>query len=94
MIDKTAEAGQTRTLTDPVCGMTVTETSEQHIHCADKDYYFCSSGCQNKFKANPEQYIKLPPDTDTQLKDPVCGMSVTAESDFHLLHDNHEYFTG
>ena len=92
MIDKTAEVGQTRTLTDPVCGMTVTETSEQHIHCADKDYYFCSSGCQNKFKANPEQYIKLAPDTDTQLKDPVCGMSVTAESDFHLQHDNHECY--
>jgi Cu+-exporting ATPase len=41
---------------DPVCGMDVNQdTKYRHTH-ADKEYLFCSTGCMNKFQAQPEQY--------------------------------------
>ncbi|HFB66692.1 MAG TPA: YHS domain-containing protein, partial [Aeromonadales bacterium] len=45
-------------LSDPVCGMNVTEDSEHHLHYHNQEYFFCSSGCLGKFKAEPEKYIK------------------------------------
>jgi Cu+-exporting ATPase len=45
-------------LKDPVCAMDVSPASAEHTaHYHDHDYYFCSSGCQTKFTAHPEQYI-------------------------------------
>ena len=42
---------------DPVCGMTVDPKSAAgKLDHAGKTYYFCSSSCQQKFKANPSQY--------------------------------------
>jgi P-type Cu+ transporter len=45
-------------ITDPVCGMTVEETSEagSAVH-AGKSYHFCSQHCLKKFQANPAGYI-------------------------------------
>ncbi len=48
----------TTQLTDPVCGMTVTPASEHHFVYKDIDYYFCCSGCQQKFAADPDSYLK------------------------------------
>ncbi|WP_460451992.1 heavy metal translocating P-type ATPase [Alsobacter sp. SYSU BS001988] len=43
---------------DPVCGMAVdphaTKFRAEH---AGKPYYFCSAGCQSKFKADPGTYV-------------------------------------
>ncbi len=44
-------------LTDPVCGMTVTADSPHHHRHQDRDYYFCSQGCQAKFQADPQRYL-------------------------------------
>ena len=57
MLDKNKEQASTQKLTDPVCGMTVTETSEHHLHHAEQDYYFCSQHCEEKFKTSPESYL-------------------------------------
>lgn len=45
--------------TDPVCGMTVEEKSSAgtFVH-AGTTYHFCSLHCLEKFKANPEQFLK------------------------------------
>jgi P-type Cu+ transporter len=44
---------------DPVCGMDVDPASAPHRHAlGDTEYYFCSKGCLEKFKANPDQYTK------------------------------------
>lgn len=44
-------------LNDPVCGMAVTaESPHRHSH-HDKDFFFCSAGCQKKFAANPDHYL-------------------------------------
>ncbi len=45
-------------LSDPVCGMTVTNSSEYHLQYYNTEYYFCSSGCLGKFKAEPDKYIE------------------------------------
>ena len=43
---------------DPVCGMTVdparSVTREEH---SGKTFHFCSAGCANKFRAEPERYL-------------------------------------
>ena len=44
-------------LTDPVCGMTVTESSGHTLQHEGRAYYFCSAKCQGKFAANPAQYL-------------------------------------
>ena len=43
--------------TDPVCGMTVTETSAHHFVFDKQDYYFCSAHCLGKFSAEPARYL-------------------------------------
>ncbi|MBV6495102.1 MAG: cadmium-translocating P-type ATPase [Acidobacteria bacterium ACB1] len=43
---------------DPVCGMTVDPNSAAGTHTYNgKEHYFCSKGCVEKFKADPEKYL-------------------------------------
>lgn len=50
------------TLTDPVCGMTVTAATAAAAWPYDgQTYYFCSVGCFERFKRDPEDYIDLDP---------------------------------
>ena len=47
------------TVKDPVCGMDVDSAATKHHHTlGDDDYYFCSKGCLEKFKADPDKYTK------------------------------------
>lgn len=51
-------AAQTRTVKDPVCGMSVDPTTaEHHADHNGKTYYFCSETCRAKFEANPAAYL-------------------------------------
>jgi P-type Cu+ transporter len=43
-------------LTDPVCGMKVTEQSPHVFHYKNNPIYFCSAGCKTKFISSPEKY--------------------------------------
>src|SRR5688572_17849941 len=59
---------------DPVCGMAVTKDSPHKHDYQDKSYYFCSRGCQEKFRANPEAFLKpvavpvdMPADKNTAM---------------------------
>ena len=52
------DARSARQVVDPVCGMTVDpEKTEHHATHADHDYHFCSAGCRDKFRADPERYL-------------------------------------
>jgi len=43
---------------DPVCKMRVSpKTAARGFKYKKKTYYFCASGCLEKFKASPEKYI-------------------------------------
>ena len=46
------------TLLDPVCGMAVSVNPEKHVHHDGRDYYFCSTGCRDKFRASPVAYLQ------------------------------------
>jgi Cu+-exporting ATPase len=60
-------------VTDPVCGMKVDSRTAQHrFELGDTIYYFCSKGCLDKFKANPDRYLN-PPDKDPAVKSPAIG---------------------
>jgi Cu+-exporting ATPase len=44
---------------DPVCGMSVApETSAGKYDYKGETYYFCSTGCLNKFKQNPASFLE------------------------------------
>ena len=38
---------------DPVCGMTVDESSAIHAEREGKSFFFCSDSCRKKFLAEP-----------------------------------------
>jgi Cu+-exporting ATPase len=77
------EAGTASTflVKDPVCGMDVDphEAAGQVEH-GGRAYYFCSTHCQAKFEANPEQYVHSdgqppPPSTsEGQVVEYTCPM--------------------
>lgn len=44
---------------DPVCGMSVAaETAAGRYEFEGETYYFCSQGCLNKFRQNPQSFLK------------------------------------
>ena len=53
-----AQSSEMTELVDPVCGMKVTSDSEHSAQHEGKDYYFCCSGCLQKFTADPARYLE------------------------------------
>ncbi|HSI82601.1 MAG: YHS domain-containing protein [Candidatus Methylacidiphilales bacterium] len=54
--DTSGDVPETR---DPACGMTVDPATAKHrTLVGDSEYFFCSSSCMSKFKADPNRYIK------------------------------------
>ena len=49
------------TFVDPVCGMTVAETSVHRSRHGDDELRFCSARCLAKFEADPEHYLAPAP---------------------------------
>src|SRR5215207_7047355 len=49
--------GDSVSLKDPVCGMTVTPRSPHRLEHEGKPIYFCSAGCKAKFAAEPAKYL-------------------------------------
>lgn len=48
----------TTVVKDPVCGMDVeTAHAAGHTEYAGQTYYFCGSGCKQKFDKSPAQYL-------------------------------------
>ena len=52
---------QTRLARDPVCGMTVErEKAKASVEYSGETYFFCCSGCAQKFKTDPQRYLNPP----------------------------------
>ncbi|MGA7172507.1 MAG: permease [Candidatus Dormiibacterota bacterium] len=67
---------------DPVCGMEFAPTaaSPEAVH-EGRRFYFCSSGCRERFLQHPESFSRMRsltlPSTQPEFPiDPICGMSV------------------
>ena len=43
---------------DPVCGMEVLASSKFRSAYKNKEYFFCSSSCKEKFDKEPKNYAK------------------------------------
>lgn len=44
---------------DPVCGMTLSpKSASREDEYNGKTYYFCADVCREKFRADPEKYLK------------------------------------
>lgn len=48
-------------LKDPVCGMNVKPDSPHHTSHQGQSYYFCSAGCLEKFRKDPQAYLNPGP---------------------------------
>src|SRR5580698_6166433 len=47
---------------DPVCGMNVNAATAKDVYAHNgTNYYFCCTGCADKFKAAPAKYLTVPP---------------------------------
>jgi Cu+-exporting ATPase len=56
---------------DPVCGMTVSKaTAKATYEYKGMTYYFCCSGCKDKFAKDPEKYLQ-------KKQGPTKGMNMT-----------------
>ena len=73
-VTPTASAAQETTEIDPVCGMQVapSKAAASAVHDG-QTFYFCSKGCEAKFKANPQKY--LVPKKVPQEQRPQAGSS-------------------
>jgi L-lactate dehydrogenase len=45
-----------KTLNDPVCGKEVQSTSQHRCTYKNKEFWFCSKNCMEKFQENPDRY--------------------------------------
>ena len=62
--------------TDRVCGMKVSpESAASRYEYIDQTYYFCSKGCEAKFRQDPERYLNpAPPEGVPQDVEYTCPM--------------------
>jgi Cu+-exporting ATPase len=56
-----AKAEGAAALKDPVCGMSVTESSPHRAEHDGRPYWFCSANCRAKFLADPDRYAAAAP---------------------------------
>ncbi len=60
---------------DPVCGMTVDAASAAATaEHSGSTYYFCSRGCADKFRADPEKYLAEKPLAHQQMPAPLVQL--------------------
>lgn len=48
--------GESEQSKDPVCGMEVAADTPHKIEHGGRNYLFCSTGCREKFRKEPERY--------------------------------------
>jgi len=78
------QSGGTRKLAlDPVCGMNVDPTTAaSSVAHGGQTYYFCSRGCGEKFKADPERFLSPPaPSTATQAQTQTQSQTPATSAD-------------
>lgn len=61
-----ATSSQESGLRDPVCGMSVTDTSPHRHEHEGATYFFCSAHCVKKFASEPEKYLSKSAQVDSK----------------------------
>ncbi len=74
MVEPTRPTGPTSV--DPVCGMTVFHSTAAATHLHEgTTYYFCCTGCQTRFKAQPDRYLHPERDKAAEPLAPTPGQT-------------------
>ncbi len=55
---------------DPICGMVATGSPHRYTH-QGRTYFFCSGHCLEKFRADPDKYLRMPSTTCGQGDSPI-----------------------
>ena len=68
-------SGPAETAVDPVCGMTVDPRTAagSHVH-GGRTYWFCSTGCLERFRADPERYLGKRAGFEAHAPAPTAGV--------------------
>ena len=77
-MEKSKPLKTTESLTDPVCGMTVTTDSKYHLHHKNQNTYFCSQGCADKFSTSPDKYLNPAAQQENDCVENSCSLSSTS----------------
>jgi Cu+-exporting ATPase len=91
MSNATDSMADTEANIDPVCGMTVSPDTKLRHEYDGKTYLFCSPKCLAKFSANPDQYLIGGMTDAGEIKDPVCGMTVSPDTKLRHEHAGKTY---
>ena len=76
---------------DPVCGMSVHKTSAKHTHNhGGKNYYFCCAPCLEKFKADPEKYLRSQPPASSTGLVALGALPTSAQAHTNAPQDIHQ----
>ncbi|PLC47943.1 copper-translocating P-type ATPase [Pollutimonas subterranea] len=75
-------------LTDPVCGMRVTESSPHHVEHDGKPFYFCSMKCMGTFKSDPEKFIAQKNKDEMALQEVAIGTIYTCPMHPEIRQDH------
>ena len=73
----------TLTFRDPVCGMQVREDSPHRHQHAGREYRFCSAGCLQKFREEPDRYSGKPARPTGQRVTPPAGQEAIYTCPMH-----------
>jgi Cu+-exporting ATPase len=76
---------------DPVCGMTVDESTPWKAEQGGEMVYFCARGCRDKYAAKAGARI-VEPASGRSKTDPICGMTVDESTQWKAERDGEEYF--
>ena len=75
-------------LTDPVCGMHVTEDAEHQCQHAHRTFYFCSKNCLQKFRGAPDKYLGSKRDSEPALTEDAAGTIYTCPMHPEIRQDH------
>ncbi len=75
-------------LTDPVCGMHVTEDAEHQWQHAHKTFYFCSKNCLQRFRGAPDKYLGSKRDSEPAVTEDPAGTIYTCPMHPEIRQDH------
>jgi Cu+-exporting ATPase len=75
---------------DPVCGMNVDPATARFRHeHGGRTYYFCSARCVERFRADPEHFLALPPEKRSMGTPQPVALQI-GKSKVHEVHGAHK----
>jgi Cu+-exporting ATPase len=81
-----AQLAEPAVFKDPVCGMSVKESSPHRAELDGQTFYFCCAGCRTKFLADPQRYLQSAADTHAHCHHERAHAASAAASDPKAIH--------